>query len=184
MQREVQGYLSSNSITVGGRPSNYYVSAGAPVLSLSYRHAVPTFGLNIENHTVKTRRLWHEVDYLEFSVATDSMEVYTSAGSNFVSGHFVALFDWIRVGVSLHSDERYALSAIAKIVDGVAIMGELGTHASLAKLSWNLLPGLWLYIQADGMRPGAGMRWAPIQHLEIEGLIEEDRAWALGHIWF
>lgn len=184
MQKEVQGYMKARGLTAGGRNESYFVQAGELGLAISYRHAKPTFGLNIENHTTKVRRLWTETDYLEVSIANKSVEVFVGSSPNFVSGKFAALFDWGRVGFSLHSKEIYALTAIVKVFDGLAAMAELNTKNTYGKVSWNFLPGFWFYTQLDDLTPGIGLKWMPIRHLEFDSLLETNRYWALCHLYF
>lgn len=184
MQKEVSGYVRRKGISVGGRNSNWFVEAGGAGVALSYRHALPTFGLNIENHTTKVRRMWKEVEYLEASLSTSSVEAFVGVSDNFVSGKFVALFDWGRVALSLHSDKRYAITAIVKALEGLSVMAELNTSYTFGKVSWNVLNGIWIYGQLDDLKPGLGIKWMPIRHLEFDALMEDRRWWVLGHLYF
>ena len=184
MQKEISGYVSQNGLTFGGRNTSWFVEAGGAGVSFSYRHAYPTFGLNVENHTVKTRRMWKEVDFLEAALTTDNAEVFLGAGRDFVSGKFVALFDWGRVALSMHSNECYGVSTIIRILEGLNLMAELNTEATFGKLSLHVINGVWASVQLDDLEPGVGLKWLPVRHLGFEALMEQNRYWVLGHLYF
>jgi len=184
MQKEISGYVEKNGISAGGRNSNWFVAVGSVGLALSYRHSLPTFGLNIENHTIKVRRMWKEVEYLEASISTSSVEAFVGVGSEFVSGKFVALFNWGRIGLSLHSDEHYAITAIVKVLEGLVVMAEANTSYTFGKVSMHIINGVWVYGQLDALAPGIGIRWLPVRHLTVEALMEKKRWWVLGHLYF